>query len=108
MRAKRAETEAKRAETEWNIEKERLELLSDSSDGNAAGFDSIAGKEVRHLQPRMSDNSDDCLSCFHSLTLTLNNVAKTVWPKLLLPLLSASAQNAIRILRLNNAWILKR
>ena len=30
MRAKRSETEAKRAETEWNIEKERLALLSDS------------------------------------------------------------------------------
>ena len=40
MRAKRAETEAKGAETEWNIEKERLALLSNSSDGNAAGFDS--------------------------------------------------------------------
>ena len=55
MRAKRAETEAKRAETEWNIEKERLALLSDSSDGNAAGFNSGAGKEMRHLLPRVSD-----------------------------------------------------
>ena len=64
MRAKRAETEAKRAETEWNNEKERLALLSYASDGNAAGFDSSAEKEVRHLLPRMNDNSDDCLSFF--------------------------------------------
>ena len=106
MRAKRVETEAKMAETERNIEKERLrcsrilatEILLDST--------AAPEKEVRHLLPRMSDNSDDCLSFFHSLeiTLTLNNV-----PKLLPLLLSARAQKCYsHISRLKNAWISKR
>ena len=50
---------AKRVEKEWEIEKGRIVLLSDPGSGSAIGFESSAGKEVRHLLPHMSDNSED-------------------------------------------------
>ena len=65
-----------------------------------ARFDSNAGKEVRHLLPRMSDNSDDCFSFCSEITLTINNVPKAVWPKLLPQLLSARAHKCISHLTL--------
>ena len=55
---------AKRAEKEWEKEKGRRVLLSDPDSGSEIGFESSAGKEVRHLLPHISDNSEDCLSFF--------------------------------------------
>ena len=96
LKAMRSEADAKRVEMELIMQRERVTLSADQSSDQAARSDDTGERsDIKHLLPRMSEVADfDCLLFFHTLEITFNfnGVAKCMWPKLLIALLSSHAQ----------------
>ena len=89
-----AEKAAKREE--WEMQKERIQLLGmQGADGNTQEWSigSGADKEFRGLLPKMFDSADEVLEFFHAFEkcLKLHGVNKESWGKLLPAQLSPKA-----------------